>query len=81
MEIVLGLSGMELDFFLASYMVLCCGFVSKSIDNKSVFWQLLSNAFSFSQFALSPSPQLPPSKQAGGEQELGGQTARTTDMN
>jgi len=66
---VLGLAGMELTFFTAAHMVLCFGFVAKTVDNTPMLWLLLNSACTVSRLSLFPHSD-PPSEWAGGVQEI-----------
>lgn len=59
MEIVLGLAGMEVTFFIAARMGLFFVLVDRSVDNAPVVWLLLNPACTASEH------------QAGGLQETG----------
>lgn len=52
---------MQFIFFIAAYIVLCFGFVSKTVDNKLILCLLLNSACTGSNFSFSHStcPHLP----------------------
>lgn len=74
---VLGLSGLEFVFFIASHMVLCFGFVTKTVDNTGIFLVSAEQCL-HSVKASSLPPALKVSKLGIGKL-LGGDIARTDD--
>lgn len=51
---MLGLAGMELTFFKTAHMVLCFGFVAKTVGNKPVLWLLVNSACTALRLSLFP---------------------------
>lgn len=80
--VVLGLSGTDFCFVLIACMVLCFGFVTKTVlINMPVFWLLLNSACAALRLSLFPTLSASPASSLGVCKKMGGDATRITDPN